>query len=645
MSSSHDKNKEKKFKGIGYYFRIDNKTIQGKITGAFMFLSLLCFIIIVINTYLWNIIGDEESKISNLLAPLKLNIESLENQLVQAEVLTFYEVQSMNNSSDLEVILNHRIPDLFKELDRLEAKANRELKETIFNHRKTTTAVFVRLRDLQKRSIRPDDNKQLQNLKAQKKQTQRSLLNITERQLKEHRERADYLRSNMWWYTFWEFFIAFILAALFASAILISILNRIRWLKYQIRKLGEGNLPDQLRNSSDELNSITEALNNMIDNLRIIIKFSGEVGKGNFNNDFKVFNDQGDIGKALADMRDSLNGVAQEADERQWVNEGITHFSDLMRKHSDNTRKLSEVLITELATYLQIELGALYLVEENDDKVELVLEGMYAFDRNKYKNLRIEPGQGLVGQAYLEQDVIHLEEIPENYSDITSAIGTSSPKSLLIVPLIAEEEVQAVLELASIRSFTSRQLAFVKRLANSAAATIASSRLNLETRELLEKSREDAEILRAQEEEMRQNAEELEATQEEIERRMREMDDQKGLYNSMIDNMEGILYRTNIQENNRFEFVSKHTEEMLGYSIEDILSGKIQFIDLVAEEDRKRVVTHIGGAIQNKGKFQLHFKMKRSDGQLIDILDKGNVVLDENGNAQYLVGFVSRTDF
>jgi PAS domain S-box-containing protein len=118
---------------------------------------------------------------------------------------------------------------------------------------------------------------------------------------------------------------------------------------------------------------------------------------------------------------------------------------------------------------------------------------------------------------------VYLEDIPAGYLSISSGLGGSNPKSLLIVPLKLEDQIFGVIEIASFNKFSKHEIEFVERVTESISSTLSLAKINTRTADLLEKSQRQAEEMAAQEEEMRQNFEELQATQEESARREAEM--------------------------------------------------------------------------------------------------------------------------
>ncbi|WNB18113.1 GAF domain-containing protein [Marivirga arenosa] len=298
-----------------------------------------------------------------------------------------------------------------------------------------------------------------------------------------------------------------------------QIKNSIDALQSEVKILSEGNIPETKAHTNDELDIILEEIHILSENLSNVKNFALEVGKGSFDSNISVFNNKGDIGTSLAEMRESLKNVSEEARVRNWTNKGTAEFGDILRKFNNNISELSDHVITFMVNYLEANQGSIFIVDDSDeDNPRLQLTATYAYDRKKFLEKTIEPGQGLVGQVYLEKQSIYLKELPKDYINITSGLGNATPKSIFIVPLIANEKVYGVIELGTFTEFNENERKFIEDVGENIASSVQSVKINERTNKLLAESQEMTEQMRSQEEEMRQNMEELQATQEEMER-------------------------------------------------------------------------------------------------------------------------------
>lgn len=239
-----------------------------------------------------------------------------------------------------------------------------------------------------------------------------------------------------------------------------------------------------------------------------------------------------------AEIKETLNELETaraEDEKRNWINNGIAEIGQILRAESDY-EKLYDQLISKLAHYLKANQGGLFLYNPNENCLELT--AMYAYDRKKFLNKKIDIGEGLIGQAFIEKDIIYLTQVPESYVQITSGLGEATPTSLLVAPMLANEKVEAVMELAFFHELEPHELDFIRKLGEEIAVVISSNRLNLSTKELLQQSQQQAEEMKAQEEEMRQNMEELEATQEEMSRAQHELRRKQANLDALINNTE-----------------------------------------------------------------------------------------------------------
>jgi CHASE3 domain sensor protein len=276
------------------------------------------------------------------------------------------------------------------------------------------------------------------------------------------------------------------------------------------------------------------------DNPQIIIKssiqnimrastFIKEIANANYNvqweglNEHNIKLNQDNLAGDLIKMRNQMKRVKDEDEQRIWTTEGLASFADVARTNQDNIEKLSNEVVRFLSKYVGAQQANLFVLQEANPKdIYLQLTACYAFDKKKFIQNRVEIGNGLIGQVYLDRTTDILTKLPPNYIKITSGLGDATPSCLIIVPMKYNEKVEAVLELASFNRFQEHEVQFLEKAGEVIASAIYSTKINETTSRLLKESQEQAEMLKAQEEELRQSMEELQATQESMKRKKNE---------------------------------------------------------------------------------------------------------------------------
>ncbi len=273
-------------------------------------------------------------------------------------------------------------------------------------------------------------------------------------------------------------------AVLIAILLFYSIFNPIKKYRNTISAMGLGILPEEkFREGTDELGRIGSALNSLSQGLKDLTTFSEEMGKGNFKSDFKPLSDGDTLGNSLIRLRENLKSATieeekrkREDERRNWSNQGIARFSEILRENIDDLDKLSARLISELVKYLGAQVGGLFLIRSGDrEEKEIDLVASYAYDRVKHLQKTIQVGEGLVGRCVQEGNTIFLTDIPEDYIRIKSGLGEDNPRCLLIVPLRLHEEITGVIEIATLEVFEDFQIEFIERIGTSIASSISAA--------------------------------------------------------------------------------------------------------------------------------------------------------------------------
>lgn len=302
--------------------------------------------------------------------------------------------------------------------------------------------------------------------------------------------------------------------------ILVNLLSKrltrpIRKITNALKELAKGQKVSKLKiNTEDEIGEMSVAMNQLITALKEYREFAEEIGKGNLAVKLSQISEEDIIAKALVKMQSNLRQAAEDERVRAWQSNGLAKFGFLLRDNIHTNKTLADRLLGELLQYIGAEQGAIFIVNKNEQQETLEMLACYAYEQKKFYREDIKPGEGLVGQCYLEQERIYLTEIPKNYSRIDTGLGSSEPRALLLVPMIINEEVFGIIEIASLRPIEEYKIAFVEEISESIASTIAALRISQQTQKLLRETQDSAEQLQQQEEEMRQNMEELQTTQE-----------------------------------------------------------------------------------------------------------------------------------
>jgi len=279
-------------------------------------------------------------------------------------------------------------------------------------------------------------------------------------------------------------------------------------------------------NKATDIQDEDTVINDIITNLNKAAAFIKGITKGNYDvnwagysNDVAALNKHNISGELLV-MRDEMKKKQEEGIRQQWVSEGLNKISEIIRDHQTNFEGLCEKTTAFIVKYLNAQQGGLFVLnDDNDEDRHIALVSCYAFDKKKFATKRVEIGEGILGQIFLEGESVYLTQVPQDYVKITSGLGEANPTCMTIYPMKHNESVVALIEIASFTQYDQHALDFLANACKSIAASLVAIQSNAKTKMLLEKSQEQAEQMRAQEEEMRQNMEELEATQEEMKRR------------------------------------------------------------------------------------------------------------------------------
>ncbi len=282
---------------------------------------------------------------------------------------------------------------------------------------------------------------------------------------------------------------------------------------------------------------------------------AARIGEGDYAHRAPVTSDD-EVGQ-LAAVFNKMAGQVQQRqaalESEDWLKGGIARFDAMFQRQRDPVVLCNQVL-TELATLVDAQSLALYRIADTAGGGGLTLCASHAAVSPPDRFAR---GEGLPGQCYASRSRIHIRNTPPDYLRVSSALGSAHPADVLVEPVLFEGSPKAVLEIASLRTFTPLQLELIARLAAGLGVTLHTIEGALRTEELLRKSqalatqleqqsatlaaknneleaqadrlRTSEQLLQEQQVELTQTNEELEQSNEELQQSNEEMAEKSNL--------------------------------------------------------------------------------------------------------------------
>ncbi|MFH1999744.1 MAG: GAF domain-containing protein, partial [Planctomycetota bacterium] len=221
----------------------------------------------------------------------------------------------------------------------------------------------------------------------------------------------------------------------------------------------------------------------------------------------------GDLAGRFHDMVQTLKKNYEQSEEEAWLKNGHAELSAQIRGEQEFAG-LCRILISFLARYLDAQIGALYLM--NDEGI-LTMEAGFACSQDQLRPREFALGEGLVGQAALEKKMVLLTHVPEHYSRVTWALGEALPNQVVIAPILTTDRtsrdharVLGVIELGTLQSFLPVQLAFLEQTMVTVSIALCTAISRGHVDDLLQQREEQARALQNQQDTLRKTNEKLE---------------------------------------------------------------------------------------------------------------------------------------
>jgi HAMP domain-containing protein/CheY-like chemotaxis protein/signal transduction histidine kinase len=296
---------------------------------------------------------------------------------------------------------------------------------------------------------------------------------------------------------------------------------------------GQANVPGAAGTWKDLTGNVNLLAANLTTQVRAIAEVATAVTKGDLTRSIQV-----EARGEVAELKDNINTMignlrltTDQNTEQDWLKTNLARFTNMLQGQRD-LAKVGRMLLSELTPLVEAQNGAIYLIEAEGTLRRL---SAYADSDISGHPDRLQPGQGLVGQCAVDARRMVITELPQNVVPIRSGIFEVPPTNLVVLPVSFEGQVKAVIELASVRSFTDLQISFLEQLTGGIGIVLNSIEATMQTEGLLTQSQQLAGELQTQQRELQQTNEQLEQKAQqlaernvEVERKNQEIEQARG---------------------------------------------------------------------------------------------------------------------
>jgi len=273
---------------------------------------------------------------------------------------------------------------------------------------------------------------------------------------------------------------------------------------------GQANVPGAAGTWKDLTGNVNLLAANLTSQVRAIAEVATAVTKGDLTRSIQV-----DARGEVAELKDNINTMIGNLrlttdvnTQQDWLKTNLARFTNMLQGQRD-LATVGRLLLTELAPLVNAHVGAIYQLD-NEDTPQLRLLAAHASDGAGPHKPVLHLGEGLIGQCALDKRPRMISDIPPDVVPVSSALMRILPKHIVVLPILFENQVKAVIELATVGAFTTAQMTFLEQLTDTIGIVLNSIEATMQTEGLLKQSQQLAAELQAQQRELQQTNEQLE---------------------------------------------------------------------------------------------------------------------------------------
>src|SRR6185369_10039710 len=279
------------------------------------------------------------------------------------------------------------------------------------------------------------------------------------------------------------------------------------------------------RDLTDNVNQLAANLTNQV---RSIAEVATAVTKGDLTRSIAV-QASGEMAALKATINEMISNLKEQTlknAEQDWLKTNLARFSRMLQGERD-LATVSNLIMSELAPLVNAQYGVFYVTKREEDETKLDLVASYGAESPDELKKEFNLREGLVGQAAADKRPILLKDVPPDFIRIGSGLGDGRPAHVNILPALFEDEVKAVIELASFEEFNETHHSFLSQLMETVGIVLNTIAATMRTEELLKESQLLTQELQSRQTELTTKQEELHATNEELQEKAQLLENEK----------------------------------------------------------------------------------------------------------------------
>ncbi|WP_394777947.1 HAMP domain-containing protein [Undibacterium sp.] len=291
---------------------------------------------------------------------------------------------------------------------------------------------------------------------------------------------------------------------------------------------GQASVPGASGTWKDLTENVNQLAANLSTQVRAIAEVATAVTRGDLSRSIQVRarGEVSDLKDNINEMIRNLKETTQKNAEQDWLKTNLARFTRLLQGQRD-LGTVTKLILSELAPLVSAHHGVFYMMDSSNDTSLLEMIASYGYRSSNKLPTSFLPGEGLVGQCALEKTRVWLTNVPRDYIKVSSGLGSAPPTNIVVLPILFEQQVKAVIEIASLDKFTQTHMGFLDQLMESIGVVLHTIEANSRTESLLSQSQSLAQKLQQTNQELAEKARLLSDQNIEVERKNREVEQAK----------------------------------------------------------------------------------------------------------------------